>query len=92
MNDKSKDPNDPMHGITLKMMLIDVIDLFGYKELHEMTTIRSFDVEYPRMNPVLKFIRKTPWAKEKIERIYKDNLEEIAANKIKLAKNPKKRF
>ena len=42
------------------------------------------------MNPVLKFIRKTPWAKEKIERIYRDNLDEIAANKIQLAKNPKK--
>ena len=54
----SNQSNDPLHGITLKKMLTDIIDLFGYKELGEMTQIKSFSVEYPRLNPVLKFARK----------------------------------
>ena len=83
--------NDPLHGITLKMMLSDIIDLFGYKELHEMTEIKSFGVEYPRMNPVLKFARKAPWAKAKIEKIYIANMDAIAKmKKNKTQKNVKK--
>ncbi|MCO4793196.1 MAG: VF530 family DNA-binding protein [Bacteriovoracaceae bacterium] len=83
---KDNNSNDPLHGITLKMMLADVIDFFGYKKLHEMTEIRSFGVEYPRLNPVLKFLRKTPWAREKVETIYKDNIDRIKVHKTKKKK------
>ncbi|MBT3583674.1 MAG: DNA-binding protein VF530 [Halobacteriovoraceae bacterium] len=78
---------DPMHGVTLKMMLTDVVELFGFKELFTMTEIRSFDDEYPRVNKILKFVRKAPWAKDKIEKIYRGNIEKIAANKKQQKRN-----
>ena len=83
--------NDPLHGIKLKDMLSDIIALFGYAKLHEMTEIRSFGVEFPYEKPVLKFIRKTPWARERVERIYINNMEEIAAMKAKKAKGKLKK-
>lgn len=66
------------------MILRDVIDLHGYKELLSMTKIRAFEQEAkPIMKPILKFLRKTPWAREKIENIYLRDLEKIALMKAK---------
>ena len=80
----SENSNDPLHGIKLEMILRDVIDLYGYKELLSMTKIRCFDQESkPIMKPILKFLRKTPWAREKIEAIYIRDLSKIAAMKAK---------
>lgn len=74
--------NDPLHGITLQEILRDVIDLYGYKELFIMTKIRSFDQEdKPILKPILKFLRKTPWAREKIQSIYLRDFKKIAAMK-----------
>lgn len=82
--------NDPLHGIKLKDMLSDLVALFGFTKLHEMTEIRSLGVEFPYEKPVLKFLRKTPWARDKIEHIYKHNTRDIAAMKEKKAKELEK--
>ena len=77
---------DLLHGIKLEMILRDVIDLYGYKELATMTKIRCFEQEdkpKPIMKPILKFLRKTPWAREKIESIYLRDLEKISVMKAK---------
>ena len=75
---KSNKSKDPLHGITLQMMLRDVIDLYGYKELNVMTGIKKFDQEGKTfIKPILKFLRKTPWAREKIEYIYRRDLSKI---------------
>ena len=66
------------------MILRDVIDLYGYKELANMTKIKSFEQkESPILKPILKFLRKTPWAREKVEQIYVRDLKKIAAMKEK---------
>ncbi|OIQ20046.1 MAG: hypothetical protein BM556_06040 [Bacteriovorax sp. MedPE-SWde] len=77
-------------GITLKMMLTDVIDLFGFKDLYEMTEIRSFDDDHPQFNKILKFIRKNEWAKDKIEKMYRGNLGKIAAMRREQERNQRK--
>lgn len=71
-NDRVKQ-KDIMEGVTLKMMLTDVINLFGCKEIYEMTEIKSFNDEPPMFNKILKFIRKNPWAIQKIEKMYRGN-------------------
>ncbi len=76
--DDDKRKKDPMEGITLKMMLSDLIDLFGYSEMFLMTEVKSFDEERPQFNKILKFIRKNPWAIQKIERLYRQNLTKIS--------------
>ena len=83
MSEEQDRKKDPMEGITLKMMLTDVIDLFGYSELFMMTEVRSFDEERPQFNKILKFIRKNAWAIQKIEKMYRGNIEEIAFMKKK---------
>ncbi len=83
-SDNSRTSKDPMHGITLEMLLRDVIDLYGYKELAKMTKIRAFEQQdKPIMKPILKFLRKTPWARGKIEVIYLRDLKKIVAMKAK---------
>ncbi|OUR94226.1 hypothetical protein A9Q84_18155 [Halobacteriovorax marinus] len=74
--------NDPLHGVTLKEMLTDLIELIGYNDLYEMTEINSFNRDHQVLKPVLRFVRKTPWAKNKIEKIYLANLEKIAKMKV----------
>ncbi|MEH0861008.1 VF530 family DNA-binding protein [Halobacteriovorax sp. DPLXC-1] len=77
MNDQSNRKKDPLEGVTLKMMLTDVINLFGCKDIYKMTEINSFNDEPPMFNKILKFIRKNPWAIQKIEKMYRGNLETI---------------
>lgn len=61
--------NNPLHGITLKMILNDLVTIYGYKELGQRIDIRCFNYE-PSINSCLKFLRKTPWARKKVEDLY----------------------
>ena len=60
---------DPLHGITLKMILTDLEAWYGWNELGENINIRCFN-NNPSMNSSLKFLRKTPWARKKVEVFY----------------------
>ena len=60
---------DPLHGITLEAMLTELVEHFGWPELGQRIAIRCF-VSDPSVASSLKFLRKTPWAREKVESLY----------------------
>jgi len=60
---------DPLHGVTLERMLTELVDHFGWAELAERIQIQCF-VNEPSIGSSLKFLRKTPWARTKVENLY----------------------
>ncbi len=62
-------PRNPLHGITLEMMLVALVDHFGWEELGRRIEIRCFTSD-PSVASSLKFLRKTPWARAKVESLY----------------------
>lgn len=64
-----KPAKDPLHGVTLEAMLTALVAFFGWPELGERIHIRCFVLD-PSVASSLKFLRKTPWAREKVERLY----------------------
>ena len=62
-------PNNPLHGITLKAILEYLVAEYGWDRLGERINIDSFRNE-PSINSSLKFLRKTDWARAKVERLY----------------------
>jgi len=63
--------NDPLHGITLQLMLIKLVEFYGWEELSLYIEIRCFKSN-PSINSCLNFLRKTPWARKKVENLYLD--------------------
>lgn len=61
---------DPLHGVTLALMLERLVDHFGWEELGRRIPIRCFNLD-PCMASSLKFLRRTPWAREQVERLYR---------------------
>ena len=68
-------PNNPLHGITLKVLLNTLVDNYGWETLAERINIRCFSSN-PSINSCLKFLRKTDWARVKVEKLYLKMLEE----------------
>ncbi len=62
-------PNNPLHGKTLESILIYLVKFYGFEKLGGMIRIRCFN-ENPDIQSSLKFLRKTPWARKKVEEIY----------------------
>jgi len=62
-------PNNPLHGITLKAILEYLVAEYGWERLSERISIDSFRND-PSINSSLKFLRKTAWARAKVERLY----------------------
>ena len=62
-------PRNPLHGITLEAIVRDLEMHFGWTELGQRIPIRCFTHD-PSVNSSLKFLRKTPWAREKVEGLY----------------------
>lgn len=62
-------PNDPLHGITLEKLLTELVEQFGWSELGRRVAIRCF-LHDPSIKSSLTFLRKTPWARAKVEDIY----------------------
>jgi len=60
---------DPLHGITLKVILEHLVEQYGWEELGSIIRINCF-TDNPSMNSSLKFLRKTPWARKKVEDLY----------------------
>lgn len=61
--------NDPLHGITLKMILERLVECYGWQELGERINIRCFQFD-PSINSSLTFLRRTPWARSQVEELY----------------------
>ncbi len=64
-----KQPNNPMHGVKLAEMLSYLEHQYGWEGLGNLINIRCFQVD-PSINSSLKFLRKTPWARAKVEQLY----------------------
>jgi uncharacterized protein (DUF2132 family) len=62
-------PNNPLHGITLKTMLTELVEHFGWQQLAKSIPIKCFS-NNPSIQSSLIFLRKTPWAREKVEALY----------------------
>jgi uncharacterized protein (DUF2132 family) len=62
-------PDNPLHGITLKTILEDLVERHGWDELAARIRVRCFS-ENPSIQSSLKFLRKTEWARTKVERLY----------------------
>ena len=57
--------NDPLHGITLQKLLTDLVEHYGWEQLSQMVNINCFKKD-PSIKSSLKFLRRTPWAREKV--------------------------
>lgn len=66
-------PNNPLHGVTLKAILEYLVAEYGWDRLGERINIQCFNYE-PTINSSLKFLRKTDWARAKVERLYLDSI------------------
>ena len=62
-------PKNPLHGVTLEMILTDLVEHYGWEQLGQTINIKCFTHE-PSIKSSLKFLRKTPWAREKVEGLY----------------------
>ena len=60
---------NPLHGVTLEAMLTELVEHFGWPDLGARIQIKSFTVD-PSIASSLKFLRRTPWAREKVEGLY----------------------
>lgn len=69
-------PRNPLHGKTLESIVTELADHYGWEGLGERIPVRCFTFE-PSVNSSLKFLRKTPWAREKVEGLYLFMLREI---------------
>jgi len=59
-------PNDPLHGVTLATVLRTLVDRYGWQELAERIPVRCFMFD-PSLTSSLTFLRKTPWARQRLE-------------------------
>ncbi len=66
--------NNPLHGITLQMMLEELVERYGWATLAELVPIRCF-AHQPSIKSCLVFLRRTPWAREKVEQLYVRSLK-----------------
>ena len=71
--------NDPLHGLTLEMIVTHLVESYGWDELAQQIRINCF-MSNPSIQSSLKFLRKTPWARTKVEDFYKYSMRK---NKLK---------
>jgi uncharacterized protein (DUF2132 family) len=67
-------PNNPLHGKTLEMILTYLVNYYGWDRLGQLITIRCF-THNPSIKSSLTFIRKTPWARKKVEDLYLESID-----------------
>ena len=62
-------PRNPLHGLTLETIVTALADHYGWEELVQRIPVRCFTVD-PSVGSSLRFLRKTPWARQKVEGLY----------------------
>lgn len=77
MTTPQEQPKNPLHGVTLERMLTELVAHFGWAAMGQRIAIRCFTSD-PSVSSSLKFLRKTPWAREKVEGMYLYMLREQA--------------
>ena len=68
--------NNSLHGLTLKAILEQLIDFYGFDTLGELINIKCFN-ENPSLKSSLTFLRKTDWARKKVEELYLNSLNKF---------------
>ena len=76
MTDTSAQPKNPLHGMTLEKIVTELADYYGWEGLGDRINIRCFTHD-PSVGSSLKFLRKTPWARDKVESLYLFMLRDI---------------
>jgi uncharacterized protein (DUF2132 family) len=66
---KNPGEGDPLHGVTLEQIVTQLVEQYGWAELGKRIAIRCFTSD-PSVASSLKFLRRTPWAREKVEALY----------------------
>jgi uncharacterized protein (DUF2132 family) len=66
-------PNNPLHGKTLESILVFLVDRYGWQDLGEIIPVNCFRYD-PSIKSSLTFLRKTPWARKKVEDLYLSSL------------------
>jgi len=64
-------PENPLHGIKLEQIVADLADHYGWEELGKRIPVRCFNFD-PSLQSSLKFLRRTPWARAKVEQLFLD--------------------
>ncbi len=67
-------PNNPLHGVKLEDILNHLVATYGWEEMGEMVPIRCFTHD-PSVKSSLKFLRRTPWARKRVEEMYLRSLD-----------------
>ncbi|NTV71903.1 MAG: DUF2132 domain-containing protein [Azonexaceae bacterium] len=62
-------PNNPLHGVTLEHVVTELVACYGWESLGQLIDIRCFTQD-PSISSSLKFLRRTPWARAKVEALY----------------------
>ena len=70
----TEQPNNPLHGITLKALLTELVERYGWEELANRVNINCFKND-PSIKSSLTFLRRTPWARAEVEAIYLELIE-----------------
>ena len=84
---QTNNPNDPLHGITLEMIVTRLSDHYGWEKLGQKIALNCFKKD-PSIKSSLKFLRRTPWARKKVEHLYLRTsfLSETKGKRIKIKK------
>jgi uncharacterized protein (DUF2132 family) len=84
MEEKDKNPegqvNNPLHGLTLETIVTELSKYFGWEKMAEKIPIKCF-MSNPSVKSSLTFLRRTPWARQKVEYLYKYNIKRIEKGK-----------
>ena len=72
-------PNNPLHGVKLETIVTELVDYFDWDMLGRLIPINCF-MNDPSIKSSLKFLRKTLWARKKVEELYLENFEQIKKN------------
>jgi len=89
VRDVAEQPKNPLHGITLETIVTELVEFFGWEELGRRVEIRAFNVD-PSVSSSLKFLRRTRWAREKVEGLYLYMLREKKRRARDPARDPER--
>ncbi len=76
---ENKSSKDPLHGITLQHIVEQLVQFYGFDTLGELIKIKCFN-ENPSIKSSLTFLRKTDWARKKVEELYVKTLPKLNSN------------
>ncbi len=74
--------NDPLHGITLKKIVTELQEEIGWEHMGYLVNINCFK-NNPTLKSSLTFLRKTPWARKKVEKLYIERIIQFKQKKVK---------